>query len=220
MAHPTNSGSGRIVMKCSFIAVIALGLTASLAACGGGAADPHASPSTTVSTSPSPTGTQTTGGPPANWESKFTPVELAAARTGMSTWEDYRRLSSEIYKEGKLTPGAKATLQKYDFWWQRDIVTLGETYDKGGLRRVSDVKPLWSYVKSVELDADGETGDLVIVQCTDYRPLRYTRNGRPQTVDKPKHLMTPLLIQMTKPDKDHGWMYYKANLKDKTSCSA
>jgi hypothetical protein len=52
-----------------------------------------------------------------------------------------------------LTPGATATLKEYDFWWQRDMVTLGETYEKGGLRRESDVEALWSYVKSVRLNA-------------------------------------------------------------------
>ena len=45
-------------------------------------------------------------------------------------------------------------------------MTLGETYDKGGLRRVGDVDPLWSYVKSVRIGADGTTGDVVIVACT------------------------------------------------------
>jgi hypothetical protein len=218
--HPANSGSGRMNMKRSLVATIAVALAASLAACGGGEPNPDPTPSTPATTSPSPTSSSQAGGPPAGWESKFTPIELAAARDAMGRWEQYRQLSAEIYKEGKLTPGAKATLQKYDFGWQRDIVTLDETYEKGGLRRVSDVKALWSYVKSVELDEGGETGDLVIVQCTDYRPLRYTRNGKPQDIDKPKHMITPLLVRMTKPDKDHGWMYYKAILKDKASCSA
>lgn len=206
-------------MKRSLIATVAVGLAASLTACGGGEPDPDTTPSTPATTSPSPTSSAEAGGPPADWESKFTPAELNAAHHAMDTWDEYRKLSAEIYKQGKLTPGAKATLQRYDFWWQRDIATLGETYDKGGLRRVSDVQGLWSFVKSVELDKGG-TGDVVIVQCTDYRPLRYTRNGKPQMIDKPKHLVTPLLVQMTKPDKDHGWMYYKAILKDKASCSA
>jgi hypothetical protein len=207
-------------MRRSLIATIAVGLAASLAACGGGEPKSDTSPSTSVSTSPSPTASTDAGGPPADWESKFTATELTAARSAMDTWEEYSRLSAEIYKQGKLTLGAKATLQNYDFWWQRDIVTLGETYDKGGLRRVLDVKPLWSYAKSVELDKGDKTGNVVIVECTDYRPLRYTRNGKPQEIKKPKHLVTPLLITMTKPDDQHGWMYYKAQLKDKTSCSA
>jgi len=206
-------------MKRSLIATIAVGLAASLAACGGGEPKSDTTPSTSASPSPSPTASTDAGGPPADWESKFTPAELTAARSAMDTWEEFSRLSFEIYKQGKLTPGAKATLQKYDFYWQRDVVELGETYDKGGLRQVSDVEPLWSYVKSVRLNKDG-TGDVVIVQCTDYRPLRYTRNGKPQKIDKPTHLITPLLVTMTKPDDQHGWMYQKADLKDKASCSA
>lgn len=206
-------------MKRSLIATLAVGLAASLAACGGDEPKPQTTPSLSPSTSPSPTSNATAGGPPADWESKFTPAELNAAHRAMDTWERFRPLLDEIHKQGRLTPGAKATLQKYDFWWQRDIVTLGETYDKGGLRLVEGVEPLWSYVKSVKIGTDG-TGWVVIFQCTDYRPLRYTRNGKPQKIDKPKHLVTPLLITMTKPDNKHGWMHQKAGLKDKASCSA
>jgi hypothetical protein len=206
-------------MKRALIATIALGLAASLAACGGGEPKSGPTPSTPASSTPSPTSSAASGGPPADWESKFIPTELSAAHAAMDTWDVYSRLSTEIYKEGKLTPGAKATLQKYDFNWQRDIVTLGETYDNGGLRRISDVKALWSYVKSVRLNTDG-TGNVVIVECTDYRPLRYIRNGEPQKINKPKHLITPLLITMVKPDSEHGWMHEKSVLKDKASCSA
>jgi len=206
-------------MKRSLIATIAVGLAASLAGCGGGEPKSDTTPSTSASTSPSPAPSQDAGGPPADWESKFTAVELTAARNAMYRWEQFRRLSAEIYRKGKLTPGAKKTLQDYDFWWQRDIVTLGETYDKGGLRRVHDVEARWSYAKSVRLNKDG-TGNVVIVECTDYGPLRYTRNGQPQKINKPKHLVTPLLVTMTKPDDEHGWMYQRADLKDKRSCDA
>jgi hypothetical protein len=206
-------------MRRSLIATISVGLAASLAACGGGATKPDTTPSTSASTSPSPTATTDAGGPPAHWESKFTPAELTAARSAMHTWEEFRPLLDEIHKEGKLTPGAKATLQNYDFWWQRDIVTLGETYDNGGLRLVQGVKPLWAYAKFVRLNKDG-TGEVVILQCTDYRPLHYRLNGSPQKIKKPKHLITPLLITMTKPDDEHDWMLEKSVLKDKASCSA
>jgi len=205
-------------MKRSLIATIAVGLAASLAACGGGEPQSDTTPSTSVSKSPSPTASTDAGGPPADWESKFTPAELTAARSAMGTWEKFRPLLDEIYKQGKLTPGAKTTLQKYDFWWQRDMVDLGETYDKGGLRLVEGVKPLWAYANSVRISKDG-TGWVVIVQCTDYRPLRYTRNGKPQKINKPEHLITPLLVTMTKPDTDHGWMHEKSVLRDKASCS-
>jgi hypothetical protein len=205
-------------MKRSLIATIAVGLAASLAACGGGEPKSGTSPSTSVSSSPSPTASTDAGGPPADWESKFTATELTAARSAMHTWEEFRPLLDEIYKQGKLTPGAKATLQRYDFNWQRDMVDLGETYDKGGLRLVEGVRPLWAHAKSVRIGKDG-TGWAVIVQCTDYRPLRYTRNGTSQKINKPEHLITPLLVTMTKPDTEHGWMHEKSVLKDKASCA-
>jgi hypothetical protein len=206
------------MMKRTLIAATALALAGALAGCGGDD-EPKADPTQTPTTSSS-TPTNEPGGPPSDWESNFTQAELAAGKKALGRWQEYRPLLDEIHMKGRLTPGAKATLQEYDFWWQRDIVTLGETYDKGGLRLVEGVTPLWTYVKSVKIGNRGETGDVVIVQCSDYRSLRYTRNGKPQNVNKPKHLVTPLLITMTKPDSEHGWMHFESKLKDKTSCAA
>jgi len=129
-------------------------------------ADPSTSPTPTASTNSTAPTPSATGGAPADWEEKFTTEELSAARNAMHTWERFRPRLDEIYKKGKLTPEAKKTLQEYSFFWQRDIVTLGETYEKGGLRLVEGVAPLWSYVNSVRLNKDG-TGQVVIVQCTD-----------------------------------------------------
>lgn len=212
-------------MKRTLVAATALSLVITLASCGDNDEDPapSSSPSPDVSsTTPSApaTATREPDGPPADWEREFTPTELAAGKAALARWTQWRQLSSQIYKQGRFTPGAEATLKEYDFWWQRNIRTLSETYDKGGLRRVSDVEPLWAYVKSVRLAANGETGEVRIVECTDYEPLRYERNGQPQEIKKPKHLVTPLLITMTKPDAEHDWMYYETKLKDKTSCAA
>ncbi|MGE3412884.1 MAG: hypothetical protein AB7L91_11735 [Dehalococcoidia bacterium] len=204
-------------MKRTLIAATTLALAGTLTGCGGDdQPESDATPSTTATSSPTPT--SDAGGPPADWESNFSDEELAAAEAAMARWDEYRPLLDQIHMTGKLTPGAKATLQEYDFWWQRDMVTLGETYDKGGLRLVEGVEPLWSYAKSVRLNDDG-TGEVVIVQCTNYEPLRYSRNGKPQEIEKPKHLITPLLITMTKPDGEHGWMHQESKLKDKSSCA-
>jgi hypothetical protein len=207
-------------MKRTLLVVFALSLAGSLAACGGDDPKADSTPTAPTSVPSSPTPTSAGGGPPTDWESKFTASELAAGRKALARWTSWRQLSSEIYKNGVLTPGAKATLQDYDFWWQRDLVTLGETYENGGLRREGDVEALWSYVKSIRIDNDGTTGQVVIVECTDYRPLRYTRNGEPQKVNKPRNPVTPLLITMTKPDAQHDWMYYRTDLKDERSCAA
>ncbi len=206
-------------MKRTLIAATTLALTGTLAGCGGND-EPKADPTQSPTVSSSPTPTSDAGGPPTDWESNFTEAELAAGKKALARWHEWRQLSAEIYRNGVLTPGAKATLQEYDFWWQRDMVTLGETYEKGGLRREADVEALWSYVKSVRLNNGGKSGEVVIVECTDYEPLRYTRNGKPQKIKKPKHLVTPLVITMTKPDEQHGWMYYETDLKDKKSCAA
>ena len=211
-------------MKRTLVAATALSLAITLASCGDNDEDPAPSPSpsadassTTTSPSVPTTSTSEAGGPPADWEANLTRIELEAAQSAMQSWEEFRPLLDDIYKKGQLTPGAKSTLQKYDFWWQRDIVDLGETYEKGGLRLEAGVEPIWSYASSVKLSPDG-TGEVVITQCTYYEPLSYSRDGKVLDIKKPKHLITPLEITMTKPDGKHGWMHYETKLKDKTSC--
>ena len=212
-------------MNRTLVAAACVALSVMVTGCAGDgeATDqPSPSPSSSSSTPPEPTTDPSSTGDtyPTDWEANFSGSDLDAARDALSRWSEYRELSAEIYRKGRLTPGAKATLQDYDFWWQRDIVKLGETYDKGGLRRASDVESLWAFVKRVDVADGGDTGDIVIVDCTDYRPLRYTRNGEPFEVDKPKNLVTTLLVTMTKPDSEHDWMYYEAKVEDETACTA
>ena len=131
-------------MKRALVAAYALALVWVLFGCGGND-EPEGDPaqstlSPTVSSSPTPT--NDVGGPPTDWESKFTQAELTAGKNALARWQESAPLLDEIHRNGRLTPGAKATLQEYDFWWQRDIVTLGETYDKGGLRLVEGVSPV------------------------------------------------------------------------------
>ena len=187
-------------------------LTAGLAGCGGDD-DPRAqrTPSPSPATSePSPT--EEIGGPPAGWEDKFTDEQLNTYNAALMRWEQYRKLSNEIYRKGKDTPEARDTLREFNLFWQRDIVTLARDYDLGGIREEVPPEPLWSYAMSVK------PGHVEIIQCTDFTDVRVTKNG--DVLDnKPKHPVTPLVIEMTKP-KGGDWMWQGSTLEDKQSCDA
>ena len=112
-------------------------LSGSLTACGGGG-DPETKPpsNTTSMEDPSPSDDPSeAGGPPAGWEDKFTREQMNTYNAALRRWEQYTKLSNEIYRKGKDTPDARDTLQEFSLFWQRDVVTLSTDYDKGGLRR-------------------------------------------------------------------------------------
>jgi hypothetical protein len=201
--------------QCLVTLTLIAALSGSLAACGGGS-DPvtKPSPSNTTSTNdPSPNDDASSpGGPPTGWQDKFTRDQLNSYNAALRRWEQYTKLSNEIYRKGKDTPDARDTLQEFSLLWQRDVVTLSTDYDKGGLRREIPAEPLWAYAKSVKPTY------VVIVQCTDYSKLEYTKNG--DVLDnKPKHLITPLVVRMGKP-KGQDWVFEGSTLKDKKSCVA
>ena len=182
------------------------------AACGGGnepEADPTPIPTTSPTQSTSPT--DPPGGPPEGWEDKFTRDQLNIYNAALGRWERYTELANEIYRKGKDTPEARAVLREYNLFWQRDIVTLAQVYDEAGTREERPPEPLWTYARSIK------PTQVVIIQCTNYSEVRITRNG--EVIDnKPKHLVTPLVIQMTKP-KGRDWMFEGSTLKDKASCA-
>ena len=190
-------------------------LSASVTSCGGGG-DPETKPpsnNTTSTKDPSPSESPSeAGGPPTGWEDKFTHQQMNNYNAALRRWEQYTKLSNEIYRKGKDTPDARDTLQEFSLFWQRDVVTLSTDYDKGGLRREVPAEPLWTYAKSVKPTY------VVIVQCTDYSRIKYTKNG--DVLDnKPKHLVTPLVVRMGKP-KGQDWVFEGSTLKDKKSCVA
>ncbi|WP_460815044.1 hypothetical protein [Nocardioides korecus] len=187
----------------------------SLAACGGGS-DPESKPPPSAPTStkdPSPSSDPSgTGGPPTGWQDKFTHEQMDTYNAALRRWKQYTKLSNEIYRKGKDTPDARATLQEFSLFWQRDALTLATDYDKGGLRREVPAEPLWTYATSVKPTY------VVIVQCTDYSKLKYTKSG--DVLDnKPSHLVTPLVVRMGKP-KGKDWVFAGSTLKDKKSCVA
>jgi len=190
-------------------------LSGSLTACGG-EDDPQTKPSprtTTSTNAPSPSNDSSeAGGPPSGWEDKFTRGQLNSYNAALRRWEQYTKLSNEIYRKGKNTPKARKTLREYSLFWQRDVATLARDFDKGGVRIEVPEEPLWTYAKSVKPTY------VVIVQCTDYSNIKYTKNG--DVLDnKPKHLITPFVVRMGKVEGE-DWKFERGALKDKTSCVA
>jgi hypothetical protein len=190
-------------------------LCGSLTGCGG-EDDPQTKPSprTTTSTNdPSPSKDPSeAGGPPSGWEEKFTRGQVNRYNAALRRWEQYTKLSNEIYRKGKNTPEARNTLQEFSLFWQRDVVTLARDFDKGGIREEVPPEPLWTYATSIE------ASQVAMIQCTDYSDARITKNG--DVLDnKPKHLVTPLIVRMTK-TTDGDWKFRSTTLKDKASCAA
>jgi hypothetical protein len=153
-----------------------------------------------------------TGGPPVGWEKKFTQRQLNAYDAALARYQRYNELSDDIYRKGKDTPQARAVLKEYNLLWQRDIVTLGETFDKGGVRQEVPPRLLWSYARSVK------PTEVIFLQCVDFSRMRYTQNGKVLR-NKPKHPITPVIVSMTKPT-NRDWMVVAERLRDKATCAA
>ena len=190
-------------------------LSGSLAACGGGR-DPETKPppsNTTSTDDPSPSDDPSkSGGPPTGWEDKFTHEQINIYNAALRRWEQFSKLANEIYRHGKDTPEARKTLREYSLFWQRDVVTLARDYDKGGIREEVQPTPLWTYPTSIE------SNQVAMIECTDFSNIKYTKNG--DVLDnKPKHLVTPLIVRMTK-TTDGEWKFRNTTLKDKASCAA
>lgn len=189
-------------------------LSGSLTSCGGND-DPQTKPSpsdTTSAKDPSPSADPSgAGGPPTGWEDKFTREQMNSYNAALRRWEQYTKLSNEIYRKGQDTPDARDTLQEFSLFWQRDVVTLARDFDKGGIREEVPPEPLWTYATSIE------ASQVAIIQCTDYSDARITKNG--DVLDnKPKHLVTPLIVRMTK-TTDGDWKFRSTTLRDKASCA-
>lgn len=196
------------------LALIAL-LSGSLTACGGGGNPQTKPPPSSPTSAPDPTPSDApidAGGPPARWADKFTHEQLNTYNTALRRWQQYTKLANEIYRKGQDTPEARKTLQEYSLFWQRDAVTLARDFDKGGIRAEVSPERLWTYATSVE------PSQVAMVQCTDYSEVKYTKNG--DVLDnKPKHLVTPLIIRMTR-TTDGVWKVRSTSLQDKNSCAA
>lgn len=184
----------------------------------GGADGSQGEPTPPAASSSSPTSANDSGGPPAGWQDDFTTEQLDAYEAALFRWNEYKRETEPIYRNGKDTPEARRILKEYSFNWQSDIVELGETYDKGGVRIVRDAEPVWAMAQRVRLNRDG-TGSVFISQCTDYSSIRVTQNGEELAGTKPKHPVTPLIIEMINPGDEYGWMVGETTLKDERSCA-
>ena len=201
--------------QCMVTLTLIAALSGSLAACGGGS-DPETTPppSTPASTKdPSPSSDPSeAGGPPAGWQDKFTHKQMDTYNAALRRWEQYTKLSNEIYRTGKDTPDARDTLQEFSLLWQRDVVILTRDYSKGGIRDEVPPQPLWTYATSIK------PSQVAMIQCTDYSHARTTKNGD-VLVNKPRHQVTPLIVRMTK-TTDGDWKVRSTTLRDKASCAA
>lgn len=195
------------------LTLIAL-LSGGLTACGGGG-DPQTKPPPSSPTSaPDPTPSDApseAGGPPARWADKFTHEQMNTYNAALRRWQQFTKLSNEIYRKGKDTPDARKMLQEYSLFWQRDAVMLARDFDKGGIREEVSPKPLWIYATAIH------ASQVTMIQCTDYSDARITKNGD-VLANKPKHVVTPLVVRMTR-TTDREWKFRSTTLRDTTSCA-
>ncbi len=209
----------RLSHRRGFAAALA-GLFLASAACGSddpAPLPPPSSSSSATSTSPSPTATEDAGGPPVGWEEEFSNRQLRAYRAALSSSERYDRGAGPIYAKGKDTPAARRFFRSNDLEPEKRIELI-QGIERAGIREVRAAEPLWTKAKSVTLRPDG-TGTVLITQCVDYTRLRWEDdNGRPVQGLKPKTLVTPLTVQMDKPDAQSEWLYANSQVTGKQSC--
>lgn len=193
-------------------ATLVAGLMLTASSCGGGDTQqttPKPTPELPSTSTTAPTSSERV----SNWQSKFTEAELDRYEEALDRWQEYSEELNAIHMKGKDTPEARATLKEYSMQYQSEIAQLVQTFERGNVRLVNPVKPVWWKAVSIKPRV------VVISQCSDYRNLLLTQNGKEVPGTKPKHLVTPLKIEMDKP-KGHDWMVATTKLKDKRSCKA
>lgn len=193
-------------------ATVAMYVLMSLVAVGcsddGQAAKPSAQSSSPTTMAPS------TSSPPteAAWRAKFTEAQLEVYEEALGRWQEYTEKANDIYRAGEDTPEARAVLREYDMQWQGQAKILATSYAKGGVRTVTPPKSVSWRALSIKPKV------VLISQCTDYTNVLVTKNGKPLAGTKPKHLVTPLVIEMDKPSH-HNWMVARTELRDNKSCA-
>ncbi len=142
---------------------------------------------------------------------------VARLPSALSSSERYDRGAGPIYAKGKDTPAARRFFRSNDLEPEKRIELI-QGIERAGIREVRAAEPLWTKAKLVTLRPDG-TGTVLITQCVDYTRLRWEDdNGRPVQGLKPKTLVTPLTVQMDKPDAKSQWLYANSQVKGKQSC--
>lgn len=217
-----DSPMDRLSHRRGFAAALAgVGVLLASAACGSDDPEPLPPPSTSssaTSTSPAPAETEDTGGPPSGWKEDFSNRQLRAYQAALASLERYDRGAGPIYAEGKDTPAARRFFRSNDLEPQKRIELI-QGIERAGIHEVRAAEPLWTKVKSVTLRPDG-TGTVLITQCVDYTRLRWEHdNGRPVKGLKPKTLVTPLTVQMDKPNAESEWLYANSQVSGKHSCA-
>ncbi|MCM0621958.1 hypothetical protein [Nocardioides bruguierae] len=195
-----------------------IGVALALGGCSGDepiAAEP--TPSTGPSESTSATEEASPAGQPTGdgeaWRSRFSPGQLQRYDAALSRWIEYSHKTARIYRAGVDTPGARAVFAEYDMQAQLRTRALAETYDDGGVRVERGPTALDRRATSIGRQV------VVIRQCNDYSRVRVTQDGEVVAGATPRHLVTPIVIEMDRP-RGRDWMVARIQLKDKTSCAA
>ena len=160
-------------------------LSGSLTACGGGS-DPETKPPPSTATSdkdPSPSDDPSeAGGPPTGWEDKFTHEQMNNYNAALRRWEQYTKLSNEIYRKGKDTPDARDTLQEYSLFWQRDVRDSGQrTSTRAACARKSRPEPLWTYATSIKANLSRDRPMHRLQRCSNTRRTATCSTTSPST---------------------------------------
>lgn len=210
----TNSGGIGRRWPRAWRALAAVGLAVTMLSSCSKSTEAESGPSSpTASPTASP---QTTAPPPADpspsWMSQFNGAQLARYQQALARWEAYSKQSVAIYRAGRDTPTAREVFREYDLQAVARIRSLAETYEGQGLRIARGPRPLSTKAVSVERTV------VRIWQCNDYSRLLVTRNGKRASGFAPNHIVTPLIIEMDRPDGG-DWMVAQVELKDRTSCA-
>ncbi|WP_159083765.1 hypothetical protein [Nocardioides terrigena] len=203
-------------MKLALSGVVALLVLCAASGCSTEASDPGAEPTSLPTQAPSAVDPSTPSEPPA-WHEKFTAEQIDAYEAALNRWQQYAERTNEAWRVGDNSAEARATIREYDMQWQATLSVFEDSVTQG-IRIERPIKPIWSKPTLIRLGSDG-TGTVVIYQCTDYRGLLVTQNGRELRGTKPDHRITPFTVHMAKPE-DGDWMVARTQLKDAVSCDA
>lgn len=207
----TNSGGNGPALARTARAVAALCMVVLAAGCAeqttGDAAAPG-SPTSPVPATPAPS--QSVAAP--SWTEEFDAEQLERYDEALIRWQEYSRKTAVIYRKGLDAPEAREVFREYDLQAVARIRSLAETYEAQGVRTVRGPRPLSTQAISIEQTV------VRIAQCSDYSRVLVTRDGERVQGVKPRHPVTPLLIEM---DRVAGgdWMVARVQLKDRTSCA-
>ena len=207
----TNSGGNSSALARTARAVSALCMVVLTAGCAEQTSSDATAPGSPMSPVPAtPASSQSIKA--SSWTDEFDEEQLERYDEALTRWQEYSRKTAVIYRKGLDTPAAREVFREYDLQAVARIRSLSETYEAQGVRTVRGPEPLSTQAISIARTV------VRISQCSDYSRVLVTRDGERVQGVKPRHAVTPLLIEM---DRVAGgdWMVARVQLKDRTSCA-